>query len=131
MYALGLVARWAHLTSSIFLVGVAAMIVIAGRAERTTARHWEARMLSWARWLAVAAFASGLVVLAVQTALFEGRPSAALEISMCEAYRPSKSSREGYGCTVGVDRPAAPPREPLSEAHQKPHPRCAQPPCGR
>ena len=56
------------------------MIVIAGRAKRPTARHWEARMLSWARWLAVAAFASGLVVLAVQTALFEGRPSAALEI---------------------------------------------------
>jgi putative copper resistance protein D len=80
VYALGLAARWAHLTSSIFLVGVAALIVIAGRAERPTARRWEDRMLVAGRWLTGAALASGLVVLGVQTALFEGRPAAALEL---------------------------------------------------
>ena len=79
MYALGLVARWAHLTSSIFLVGAAAMIVIAGRSDRPTARHWEDRMVSSARRLTVAALASGLVVLGAQTALFEGRAAAAFD----------------------------------------------------
>jgi putative copper export protein/mono/diheme cytochrome c family protein len=80
VYALGLVARWAHLTSSIFLVGAAAMIVIAGRSDRPTARRWEDRMVSSARRLTVAALASGLVVLGVQTALFEGRAAAALDV---------------------------------------------------
>jgi putative copper export protein/mono/diheme cytochrome c family protein/peroxiredoxin len=80
VYALGLIARWVHLTSSIFLVGASAMIVIAGPSDRATARRWEHRVLSSARGLAVAALASGLVVLAVQTALFEGRAAAALEV---------------------------------------------------
>ena len=80
MYALGLVARWVHLTSSVFLVGASAMIVIAGPSDRSTARRWEHRVLCSARGLAVAALASGLVVLGVQTALFEGRAGAALEL---------------------------------------------------
>ncbi|MGH7347100.1 MAG: hypothetical protein ACREK4_19495, partial [Candidatus Rokuibacteriota bacterium] len=79
VYALGLVARWLHLASSILLVGAAAMIVIAGRSDRATARDWERRVLASAWVWALAAFASGLVVLGVQTALFEGRASAALE----------------------------------------------------
>src|SRR5438876_1199511 len=69
-----------HLASSIYLVGASTMIVIAGRSDRPTARRWEHRILSSARGLAVAALASGLVVLSVQTALFEGRAGAALEL---------------------------------------------------
>jgi len=79
VYALGLAARWLHLASSVFLVGAAAMIVIAGRSDRPTAQQWEARVLAWARWLAIAAILSGIVVVATQTALFEGRASAAVE----------------------------------------------------
>ena len=79
MYGLGLAARWLHLASSILLVGAAAMIVIAGRSDRPTARRWEDRVLAWARWFAVVALLSGLVVVGTQTALFEGRASAAAE----------------------------------------------------
>ena len=79
VYALGLSARWIHLASSILLVGASAMIVMAGRSDRPTARRWEDRVLAGARGLALLALASGLVVLAVQTALFEGRAGAALD----------------------------------------------------
>ncbi len=56
------------------------MIVIAGRSDRPTARHWERRVLAAAWLLALAALASGLVVVGAQTALFEGRTSAALDL---------------------------------------------------
>ena len=79
VYALGLAARWLHLASSILLVGAAAMIVIAGRSDRATAQRWERRVLAWAWIWALAALASGLVVLGLQTALFEGRTAAAFE----------------------------------------------------
>lgn len=81
MLALGLVARWIHLASSIFLVGGAAMIAMAGQSDRPTARRWERRTLRATRALAVIALASGLVVLAVQTALFEGRAGAAVDLA--------------------------------------------------
>src|SRR5262249_59510207 len=81
MLALGLMARWVHLASSIFLVGGAVMIVMAGQSDRPTARRWERRTLAVTRALAVVALASGLVVLSVQTALFEGRPRAALDLA--------------------------------------------------
>jgi len=93
VYALGLVARWMHLASSIYLVGASAMIVIAGRSDRPTAQRWEHRILSSARGLAVAALASGLVVLGVQTALFEGAPA-----------RPSSSARS-RACSPRRKRP--------------------------
>jgi putative copper export protein/mono/diheme cytochrome c family protein len=79
VYALGLAVRWLHLASSILLVGAAAMIVIAGRSDRPTAQRWEARVLAWARWCAIVALFSGIVVVGTQTALFEGRASAAVE----------------------------------------------------
>ena len=79
MYALGLAARWLHLASAILLVGAATMIVLAGRSDRPTARRWEHRVLAGSRGLALMALGSGLAVLAVQTALFEGRAGAALE----------------------------------------------------
>ena len=81
MLALGLVARWIHLASSIFLVGGAVMIVMAGQSDRPTARRWERRTLAATRALAVVALASGLVVLSAQTALFEGRAGAALDLA--------------------------------------------------
>src|SRR5437762_11502508 len=55
------------------------MIVLAGRSDRPTARRWEHRVLAGSRGLALVALGAGLVVLAVQTALFEGRAGAALE----------------------------------------------------
>jgi putative copper export protein len=79
VYALGLAARWVHLASSILLVGAAAMVVLAGRSDRETAQRWERRVLAWAWVWALAALASGLVVLGMQTALFEGRAAAAFE----------------------------------------------------
>ena len=79
MYALGLCARWLHLASSILLVGAATTIALAGRSDRPTARRWEHRVLLGSRGLALAALGSGLIVLGLQTALFEGRGGAALE----------------------------------------------------
>ncbi|PYM77313.1 MAG: hypothetical protein DME03_05505 [Candidatus Rokuibacteriota bacterium] len=81
MLALGLVARWVHLATSIFLVGGSVMIVMAGQSDRPTARRWEQRTLAATRALAVVALASGLVVLSLQTALFEGRVAAALDLA--------------------------------------------------
>ena len=80
VYALGLTARWVHLASSVLLVGAAAMIVMAGRSDRATAQAWERRVLAWAWGCALAALASGLVVVGTQAALFEDRPAAALEV---------------------------------------------------
>jgi putative copper export protein/mono/diheme cytochrome c family protein len=79
VYAIGLAARWVHLSSSVLLVGAAAMIVIAGRSDRMTAQSWERHVLTSAWVWALAALASGVVVVAVQTALFEGRVDAAFE----------------------------------------------------
>jgi putative copper resistance protein D len=42
-------------------------------------RGWERRALNRARWLVIAALASGVVVMATQTAVFEGLPGAALD----------------------------------------------------
>src|SRR5213076_1076152 len=49
--------------------------------DRATAIHWEERLLARARALALAALASGLAQVALQTALLEGRTAAALEPS--------------------------------------------------
>jgi putative copper resistance protein D len=79
VYALGLAARGFHLASSVLLVGAVAMIVMAGRSDRPTAQGWERRVLAWAWGCALAALASGLVVVGTQAALFEGRSAAALD----------------------------------------------------
>jgi hypothetical protein len=76
VYALGLTARWFHLASSVLLVGAAAMIVMAGRSDRATPQAWERRVLAWAWGCALAALASGLVVVGTQAALFEDRSGA-------------------------------------------------------
>ena len=79
VHALGLAARWLHLASSVLLVGAAAMIVIAGRSDRATARAWERRVLAGAWGCALVALVSGLAVVGAQAALFEDRPAAAFE----------------------------------------------------
>src|SRR5437867_1907995 len=81
VYAFGLAVRWAHLACSVLLVGASAILVLAGRSDRPTALHWEGRLLAWSRALTLGALASGLVQLALQTALLEGRAAAALEPS--------------------------------------------------
>src|SRR5207249_1835959 len=81
VYAFGLAVRWAHLACSVLLVGASAILVLAGRSDRPTALHWEGRLLAWSRALTLGALASGLVQLALQTALLEGRAAAAVEPS--------------------------------------------------
>jgi putative copper export protein/mono/diheme cytochrome c family protein len=76
---IGLLARWLHLTSSIFLVGAAAQLLLAGSTDRPTARRWEARVLIACQALVVVALLSGLVTVAAQTAALEGRAGAAFE----------------------------------------------------
>jgi len=71
--------RWAHLALSVLLVGTAVSILLAGRSDRPTALGWETRMLDACRGLVVLAFAAGVAVLLLQTALLEGRRAAALD----------------------------------------------------
>ena len=79
MTALGIAARWMHLAASLALVGGSVILMVAGRSDRPTARAWHARVVAWSRILALVAIVSALGTLAVQTALLEDRPGAALE----------------------------------------------------
>jgi len=76
---IGLVARWLHLTSSVFVVGGAALLMLAGRSDRPTARRWEGHIVSACRILVLIALGSALVAVAVQTATLEARTHAAIE----------------------------------------------------
>ena len=77
----GLLARSIHLLSSILLVGGAATLLLAGPSDRPTARRWEAWILRLGAVCVLIALASALVAVAAQTALLEGRASAALDPS--------------------------------------------------
>ena len=79
MTALLLVAEWVHLAQCVLLTGAFFLLMLAGPPTTGVARRWERRVLGAARGLVVVALASGVVVLAAQTALFEGRPEAAFE----------------------------------------------------
>ena len=79
MSGLGAVLRWVHLVAGVELVGVFVAVLLAGRADKPTARAWEARLLRAARWLAALALASGVAVLAHHVARVAGRAGAALE----------------------------------------------------
>src|SRR4051794_21864533 len=74
-----LVAEWVHLAQCVLLTGAFSLLVLAGPPTTGVARRWERRVLGAARGFVVVALASGVVVLAAQTALFEGRPEAAFE----------------------------------------------------
>ena len=75
----GLLARWLHLASSVFLVGGAALLLLAGPTDRPTARRWESWILAAAGVLVLVALVTALVTVAVQTARLESRAHAALE----------------------------------------------------
>jgi putative copper resistance protein D len=75
--AIGLAVRWAHLVACLLVVGAVAVVLLAGREERPTARAWQARVVARARWMALTALLAGVAALAWQAALAEGRPDAA------------------------------------------------------
>jgi putative copper export protein/mono/diheme cytochrome c family protein len=75
----GLLARWLHLTSSVLLVGGAALLLLAGPTDRPTARRWESWTLAACGVLVLVALATALVTVAAQTAVLESRAGAALE----------------------------------------------------
>jgi putative copper export protein len=79
MTALGLAARWVHLASCLSLVGGAAILLIAGRSDRPTARAWSRAVLNWSRALALFALVAGCAALANQAATLESRPAAVLD----------------------------------------------------
>ncbi|MBV9286393.1 MAG: CopD family protein, partial [Hyphomicrobiales bacterium] len=72
-------SQWVHLALGVLLTGAFFLLLIAGPPQTDFMRGWGRDVLYWARWLAVAALASGVVVIAAQTAVFEGRPGAALD----------------------------------------------------
>jgi putative copper resistance protein D len=81
MTALGLAARWGHLASCLALVGAAAILLLAGRSDRSTAHSWFERVRLWSRAVAVVAIVSGCGGLAAQAALVEERTLAALDLA--------------------------------------------------
>jgi len=72
--ALGLGVRWAHLAACLLVVGAFGALVLAGPAPRPTALAWEQRVSRAARAMLLVALASGVLALAQQAALAEGRP---------------------------------------------------------
>src|SRR5437867_722166 len=75
----GLFVRWAHLAASMLVVGAFAMTLLAGAPRWPTARAWQASVLMRARALLLMAIVFGLASLGWQTAVLEGRASAALD----------------------------------------------------
>lgn len=74
-----LALRWAHLAACVLVVGSCVALLLAGRSRWPTAEAWRWRVFRWTRGLLLAALATGLGALALQTAAAEGRPAAALE----------------------------------------------------
>jgi putative copper export protein/mono/diheme cytochrome c family protein len=74
----GLLARWLHLVSSIFLAGGASLLLLAGPSDRPTARRWESWILTACGALVLLALVTGLVAVVHQTAVLEGSAAAAL-----------------------------------------------------
>ena len=77
MTTIGFGLRFAHLATSVLLVGAFSTILLAGRSDRPTAMRWEASLVACARWLALVAVVSGVGILVFQTVVFESRTSAA------------------------------------------------------
>jgi putative copper export protein len=68
-----------HLAACVLVTGAFFLLLLAGSPTTSSMRQWEQRVLSGARWLVLVALGSGFVWLVVRTALFEGRPDAALD----------------------------------------------------
>ena len=73
------VLRWIHLLTTLVLVGVFALSLLAGRPRHPTARAWERRMLGLARGAGLIALATAVGLLALNAAYVAGRPGAALD----------------------------------------------------
>jgi putative copper export protein/mono/diheme cytochrome c family protein/peroxiredoxin len=72
-------AQWIHLVLCVLLTGAFSMLFVAGQPQTAFTRQWEQRVLRGAWFVVVGAVLSGVVVMSIQTSLFEGRPAAALE----------------------------------------------------
>jgi putative copper export protein/mono/diheme cytochrome c family protein/peroxiredoxin len=72
-------AQWTHLALCAFLTGSLSVLVLAGPPPNAFTRQWEQRVLRWACFTAIGALASGVVVMSIQTALFEGRSAAEID----------------------------------------------------
>jgi putative copper export protein/mono/diheme cytochrome c family protein/peroxiredoxin len=81
MSALHLAVAWFHLAACVVLTGTFSLLLMAGDPTAPAMRRWEAQVLAAARWLVIAAIASGLLWLTIRTALFEGRAKAAIDPS--------------------------------------------------
>ena len=79
MTALLLAAFWVHLAACVHLTGAFFMLLLAGPPTTSAARRWDGTVVATARLGVLVALGSGVVWLLVRTALFEGRPHAALE----------------------------------------------------
>jgi len=79
MTALLFAALAIHLAACVLVTGAFFLLLLAGPPSISTMRRWEQQVLSGARWLVLVALGSGVIWLFVSTALFEGRPNAALE----------------------------------------------------
>lgn len=79
MTALLFAAFGIHLAACVLVTGAFFLLLLAGPPTTSSMRRWEQRVLFVARWLVLVALGSGFVWLAVRTALFEGRPEAALD----------------------------------------------------
>src|SRR5690242_5447181 len=91
-------ALWVNLVQCVLLTGAFFLLLLAGRPTTVFIRQWEQRVLFLARWLVVVALASGVIALAIQTALFEGRPEAALEARA--VWHALTGTRSGFIWTV-------------------------------
>jgi putative copper export protein len=79
MIALLLAAQWIHLTLCVLLTGGSSVLLLAGQPRTTMTHQWDQRVLRWGCFAAVGALVSGVVIMSIQTALFEGRLTASLE----------------------------------------------------
>ena len=77
--AIGITVRWVHLALSLLIYGALAMLILAGRSDRPTARAWEARVLRTSGWLLLGVLASGLAALAQHAAVLSGHAGAAID----------------------------------------------------
>jgi len=79
MTAFGVAVRWIQLACALSLVGIFALLLLAGRSDRGTARAWEGRVIAWTRRLVLALIAAGVATLGYQAAAVTDRAGALLE----------------------------------------------------
>ena len=72
-------AQWTHLTLCVLLTGSLCIVLLAGEPPTAFTLQWEQHVLRWACFTVASALLSGAVVMSIETAVFEGRPAAALE----------------------------------------------------